>query len=490
MNVKSKQLICILVVLSTFLCGCQQAPKESVITSKNDGAFDIKAAQSAAETHDAAETQGISYTDTFTNNDGSVEFQLSIDETVTAADMPVVEVIPHYLTEEDAQRVAYALFKNAAFYDARPTLSAEYSRSEILEKVDRWSQYANDDAILKLLGKESKDTVELIKRFIENYTIMSATAPDGAAVGPCQWKFKKSSYYTVSAEEAEKRDTSKDNDQISAEVRIGTVSYKYNAATRNLSDYKLNNISVYLYSGISPNSIDTAIFRSWLCRTEEPTQEQISNIQQKADQMLREMDLGQWQIDQCNVKTQYFGDTPEYIINVTAVPLLNGIPAIRQPQLANLKSEETYASNYYLTDANFTFSANGELISFELDSPIEIKSTINKNVAVMGFDALIDRLKNLLMLRDSGEYGLSAISDAVGENVKCTARIESMEYGLSRIKVPDTDECYYYVPSVVFNGTAQYYGEASGNTYFETDTPQPLVALNAVDGTVITLWQN
>ena len=81
------------------------------------------------------------------------------------------------------------------------------------------------------------------------------------------------------------------------------------------------------------------------------------------------------------------------------------------------------------------------------------------------------------------------MEDAAGEKIKCTVRIDHMEYGLSRVKVPDTDESYYYVPSVLFSGSKLYYGEESGTVYFESAESEPLVALNAVDGTNIALWQ-
>lgn len=479
----------ILVIVSLLLCGCMQAPKENAVISKNDGSFDINVVQTAPDATETTEYKEICYTDTFMNSDNSVEFELAIDETFANTNMPVVEIVPHYLTESDAKRVAEVLFENASFYEARPLLSETYSKDELLEKIKRWSEYTSPDAVQELLGRDGTSTAELVQLFIEDYTLMSETASEDPIVGQCQWQFKKSSFYTVSAEEASQRDISNDNDQISAEVKVGDISYKYNVSKRNLPDYKLNNISAYLDAGTSPDSIDSAIFRSWLCRTEQPTQDQIYNVQLKAEQMLAELGLGQWQVDQCFVETKYFGDDAEYTIVVTAVPVLNGVSAIRQPQISNLNLEEAYASNYYLTDVRFEFSADGRLVEFWLESPIEVKEVINENVAVMSFDDLVQQLRNLLALRDSEEFDLPAMEDAAGEKIKCTVRIDHMEYGLSRVKVPDTDESYYYVPSVLFSGSKLYYGEESGTVYFESAESEPLVALNAVDGTNIALWQ-
>lgn len=65
-----------------------------------------------------------------------------------------------------------------------------------------------------------------------------------------------------------------------------------------------------------------------------------------------------------------------------------------------------------------------------------------------------------------------------------------MEYGLTRVKVPDSDDKYYYVPSLALYGTVEYYGEQSGTVYSsggEEDQLINLVCLNAIDGSIIEL---
>lgn len=45
------------------------------------------------------------------------------------------------------------------------------------------------------------------------------------------------------------------------------------------------------------------MFRAWLCRTEEPTDEQIAAVKEKAEAMLAQMQLGKWLM----VKTCFMG---------------------------------------------------------------------------------------------------------------------------------------------------------------------------------------
>lgn len=61
-------------------------------------------------------------------------------------------------------------------------------------------------------------------------------------------------------------------------------------------------------------------------------------------------------------------------------------------------------------------------------------------------------------------------------------------YGLTRVKVPNTDESYYYMPAIIFWGDIQFQGENTGNVYdVESgfNSAFPLLILNAVDERVI-----
>ena len=473
-----------LISLLVFLCGCQKSPEKNTVISKNDGSFDASIIQSATESEQSANPNKISIDEVFYSTDGTVEFRLSIDQNETMKSFPVVEVAPHYLSENDVRRVAYALFGNVQMYEAEPELAPIYSQDEIREKIERWSQYANENSVTELLGNNSQDTVALIKQFIENYTKLYDSAPVNNPHMICEWKYQKESYYEVAQDELSSINLEDDNDKIAATVQLENIHYYFAASTRNKEDFKLNNIRAYLYDGIGPNMLDEHIFRAWLCRTEEPTTEQVSNVKNEAEKMLEQMQLGEWHIDECYVETKLYGDIPEYIIHINAVPVLNGVPAIRVPQLTNLKSEEVYASNYYITDAEFEFSARGDLVSFRLYSPIDIVNIVNDNVAVKSTNELLELAKSYLELSDYYEYGFGPVIDSLGEEINCTITIEKLESNLVRVKAPNSDERYYYVPAIVLKGNVEYSSAAVGDIYY-TSNNVTLVTINAVDGTII-----
>lgn len=483
-----KKQFSVIVVLSLLgsLSGCQQTPENGVVVSRNDGAFDANVIVSASESHEPDETQNVERFETFYSSDGSVEFRMEIQESLTNRNMPVVEVEPHFLTEEDVRRVAYVLFGDADFYESQPILDEKLSKQDIREKIERWSPYTNADALRELYGNAAgqREQLELVKTFIEKYTTLYDVAPEKLEREPCRWEFRKSSYYIYPAGTLSGSSTQNDNDKISVSVKANGVVYAYSASIRNKEDYKLSSISMHPSDGTSPGAMDGRIFRATLCRTAEPTEAQIAAIREKAANMLEEMELGDWLIDECYVETKWYGEIAEYIVHVNAVPVFNGSPAVRQPQLTNLKSEETYASNFYLTNVNMEFSANGEIYTFELDSPVDIKQTLNDNVEVMSMESLMAIARNYFVYSDAYNYGFGAALDTVGEEVSCVVHIQSLGYNLTRVKVPDTDESYYYIPGITLHGSVEYTGKDSGDLYFSSENI-PLLSLNGVDGSMV-----
>lgn len=494
-----KRLGCavLLAAMLAGMCGCQQAPATQSVISKNDGAFDSGVIVSADEDPAVGSTETAVYTGEFTSTDKSVVFTYHINDQLTVVNNPVAEVVPHYLTEEDVKRVATVLLGDVDWFEPEPRFEPEYTKEQILEKINRWTPYANAEAISELCAREPEYTASLVdnvKRYIEKYSALYEDAPSGAPKA-CGWTFKKDSYYFYSAETLAGQDLSEENDAIDATAKIGAVEYTFSTATRNKSDFKLNNIYLYLGEGSSPSSIDSKIYYAKLCRTEAPTEEDIAAVATKAGKMLEDMNLGQWQIDSISVQTTYYGDTPEYIINVTAGPVINGTPAVRVPQISNLKSTLAYASNYYMTDANFQFSVNGDLLYFEMYSPIDTKEVLNENVAVKSMDELMELAKNHLTLSDYYEYGLSAdYLDSTDTQLICHVDICQMKYGMLRVKVPNNDESYYYVPGMVLYGTVDYLESETGALYVSSgagiwnDRIIPIVAVNAIDGSNIELY--
>ena len=157
------------------------------------------------------------------------------------------------------------------------------------------------------------------------------------------------------------------------------------------------------------------------------------------------------------------------------------------PQLNNLKSENAYASNYYLSNVSFKFSPNGDLLFFEFQSPVDVSDVLNENTAVLRPADILQKAKETLSLSDIYAYDYDGIVDLSREtdvNVGCKVSLNKIKYNLIRVKKPNTDDYYYYVPGYLFGGSIELFDKSTGAilSYFEDIN---LLALNAVDGSIV-----
>lgn len=464
-------------ILSVLLTACQMNPSKNMVVSKNDGSFDISIVESASVDHNANDMQSVSHTKIFSATDHSVNFEIDIDAIIAERNMPVVEVAPHYITESEAKNIATILLGDTIFYEKDTLLS----RDEIQQCVSRWSRLTSEDAMRELFSTADDITIawhiDKIKANIKTYTMAFESAPEEDPHNPCDWTYKKDSYYS----DPQHQEHSADNDSIQATAHVDNIPYVFSVSTRNGNDYKLNSVFVYPRE---INMYDNAIYTARLCRTSKPTNEQIEDIRLMAESMLEQMNIGQWNIDQCYLETN---SKNEHIVHINAVPVLNGVSALRLPQLDNLKSQETFASNYYLTNVSFNFSPNGDLLFFELQSPIDICSVINDNVSVLPFTDLMNRVEEVLSHSDIYAYDFNDIvnickSESI--DLGCSVSVKHLDYNLIRVKKPNTDNNYYYVPGYLLSGNIEFYNKATGDVFCSREDTI-LLAINAVDGTII-----
>ena len=73
----------------------------------------------------------------------------------------------------------------------------------------------------------------------------------------------------------------------------------------------------------------------------------------------------------------------------------------------------------------------------------------------------------------------------IPEEALCKVTVSEIRCGLSRIKAPEQENCYYYVPSIAFYGTEENQGIQTGKTYYYSEKPELLLLLNALDGNII-----
>ena len=467
----------------SILTACAANPTQNIVTSKNDGAFD-EALQNTQSANDS-ETSRVQIATDFTSTDGAVQFHINIDEEIYGGAMPVIEVVPSTITSEDMERVAKALLGNVEFYDDGPGDNQVYSKSQYQEMIARLSPYTNIDAMTTLMGPDSaEEHLNSLKDTIARITEAMETAPEENPFTPCDWTLKPDSYYNESGASGDK--------WLVANAKKDGMYNKFMVIVGDQGDYKLNRFLFQLGAVSLDTFLDRQIYWANLCRTAEPTQEQIEAAQNKVMDMLSKMELGDWHIAETEVDMYESGGEPEYMLRIEVVPELHGVPAIYGQR--NIPRSDDYTGAYALTQATFLMSPNGDLIDMELDSPIEIKSVVNENVATLSVEQLIERMEQQLSLSDveaftMSTWGITAErlaeeAEKRGEALIVHVDITQMEYGFGRIMVKDTTDSYYYVPVMLLCGTANIIGAESGEGYI-SGYEKPLLCINAIDGSII-----
>lgn len=473
-----KKILLIALFIGTLFCvGCQKAPADHAVVGKNENALD--SALYETQPNDESMPSQIQFTGCFTSTDGSVNFNWDIDQTVSADKMPVVEVEPMHLSDEDIRRVAETLVGDVLFYEREPSTNPQYSRSQYQEMIGRLAPYSNLEAMTDLVGADNaEDMLESVKDTIAKITEAMENAPEENPLRLCDWTLKKERIYNDSDLDIGDRTLAEDNDWLVATAEKDGIGYKYMVVVRDQEDYKLCRFNLQLGGASMDTYMDRKIYWSKLCRTGEPTQQQIEDAQGKVMQLLDDMELGDWEIAEIRVDVLERGADPEFLLRIWAVPVLNGVSAVYGQK--NPDKAEDYTGAYVLTQAEFIMSANGDLIDMQLDSPLEVKAVLNENVATLSFSQLIERAEQHLSLSDAGNYGF--IIDESQE--ECDVNISELEYGLARIPIENTIDSYYYVPALMIRGDVEYRDKETGYVFYSvTDTS--LVCINAIDGSVI-----
>lgn len=475
-------------VLCLFLCisiltACASNSKQHIEANKSDD--DYGELREISQSTIYQEANRVQILTDFTSTDGAVQFHINIDEEIFCGTMPVIEVVPTKITSEDMERVAKALLGDVDFYDNGPGDRQVYSKSQYQEMIARMSPYAKIEAMTDLMGSNSpEEYLRTLLANIESITVAMGTAPEENPFTPCDWTLKPDGYYNESGASGDK--------WLVANAKIDDMYGKYMVIVRDQGDCKLNRFNFQLGAVSLDTFLDRQIYWANLCRTAEPTQEQIEAVQNNVMDMLKKMDLGDWHIAETEVIVIETGGAPEYLLQIKIVPEFNGIPAIYWQR--NITHSDNYTGAYTLTQATFLMSPNGDLIDLELDSPVEIKSVVNENVVTLSVERLAERIMHQLSLCDVDTFTTSTwgitfeqVTEEVTEREEALVvrvNISQMEYGLGRIMAKDTTDSYYYVPVMLLSGTVDVIGSESGEVYL-SGYEKPLLCINAIDGSII-----
>lgn len=316
----------LLVATATLIVSCSSAP--SSMNSTNGIA--LSSHQGNDYTIHSAQHEDKTAPESVASLDGLVEYCFECEIDASTVDYPVVDVSPHELTVQDAQRVGGALLGDAQFFEY--VFDKPLSSEEREENIARWESYLSGGMIQDLFkGNEAliRDYELVLSRFEANYAAASDNPSGSFEMTPCEWTFRPDSVYFGEPAEKEPR-------TIRAVVDSEGVTYRFDVVNRTSDDFCVYMVSAYLYNAPSPNNIDTLVQQYELCKAPEPSQEQLRAIEDKAYSILSALNVGDWKIDYCHSDRLCRGDQEAYVITIRAVPVFEDFPVLRQVQLSNL----------------------------------------------------------------------------------------------------------------------------------------------------------
>ena len=145
---------------------------------------------------------------------------------------------------------------------------------------------------------------------------------------------------------------------------------------------------------------------------------------------------------------------------MTALPLYNHIPILRQPQLGNLRSEEENAQRCYYQDLCFEFAPDGTLISFDYFTPMELVDDSGSDTHTLSFAELMGSIKTFMSQTTAAQYPRPEGTDGtLGADVV----ISSIQLGFTRESIGNSEDCIL-VPSVTVYGNYKTTYEKDGQT--------------------------
>lgn len=201
--------------------------------------------------------------------------------------------------------------------------------------------------------------------------------------------------------------------------------------------------------------------------------------------MLKAMGLEDWHISSSRVMNMELGDgRVGYTVVIKASPSYEGIKVVSQEQIASLKSDDAYASNYYYEVVEMDFT-DGVLVFFEYQAPLDVVSVVNDSVMLLTTDKVVAAFENCMTLDEIVKYQVQGIPDEFADTQQISrveAIVDTVEFGLTRIRIKNNESDFYLVPAYTFKGTYVAYNGA-GEAGMEMETT--FAVINAVDGSII-----
>lgn len=426
MKRKIAMLLCILLPLT--LCSCAAKEPEAPAETENT-IVEISRGDTGEDTNKLA-ASAVAYTDSFQSADGSVNVEINLEDTsLYEGSFRTLQITPRPFTEEEVRHIAQVLFGDAVLYEC--SIGREATKAELQEQREILETLLEGDALKEMYADSADESAELIRNYLDKHKVEDA--PESIEKTVCDFQYKP-------------WNDAQGYLEINAHTEVEGIPYYFNAVNNTNNGVRIYRINVFVANEIIwPFGVDEIMLCDQILGKEEPHQEQINAIREKAEDMMGELDMGQWQIDSCEVTKR----RDSYAIEVKAVPVYNGIPMLRQAQLSYLRGTEEGIQNCYYPELCITFSPDGTLYGFEMVTPVEV-TAIGEEGKTMSFAELMGSIKT--------RFSQTSATDFPDGNRYADAVVSDIQLGYAMVPVNSGDNEHIQLPGVngdtlVFNNS-------------------------------------
>ena len=444
-------------ILSIFLllqlCACMAKGPEPAAEGENT-IVEISRGEADGDVNKLA-ASAVAYTDSFKSADGTVDIEINLEDTqLYEGGFQTLQITPRPFTEEEVRHIANVLFGDAVLYEC--SIGREATKAELQEQREILETLLEGDALKEMYADSADESAELIRSYLDKHKVEDA--PESIEKTVCDFQYKP-------------WNDAQGYLEINAHTEVEGIPYYFNAVNNTNNGVRIYRINVFVANEIIwPLGVDEVMLCEQILGKEEPSQEQINAVREKAENMMGELDMGQWQIDSCEVTKR----RDSYAIEVKAVPVYNGIPMLRQGQPSYLRGTEEGIQNCYNPELCITFSPDGTLYGFEMVTPVEV-TAIGEEGKTMSFAELMGSIKTRFSqisateLPSGKEYANAVVSDIQLGYAMVQVNSGESEY----IKLPgvngDTlvvnNNDFFLVPAVAVYGNYQTYHSTPEEEY-------------------------
>lgn len=489
-------------MLCVSLTACAETPSQALVAQKNNERLEETAKaepKEGTELKDVAKATASTYDLDYKSDDGKV----TIKADQAPVTLPEKDTIPmyHVYCGEISQDVATKLYNYFLPEGGYTTTGTDFTKAKvdqsILETKQEIAKYKDDDT---LSDEEKQDMIKTQEEILASLEESRKDAPETSTlqVVPKDSTYTDQEWQTINGS------------KICKGLSVSSKDEKKFLVVTSSTDAVVTSSAVYedgttcSYSGAEGQSLDSMSAEDLanIGITEEDARKIVEDFIQKIGmpwEIHTVTAMGGWTSNQVNTSESKEEDT-EIIQSdhptAYSFYLTQTIDGIQSAITSSYEvSEDAAVASWLYESINVIVEKDG-IVSFSWQFPISVEDTVSDNVGIISFDQAKDIFEQMMPLTARGD--LEQFTDEYMEST-VDIKVTDVRLGLMRVRNSGNELKGLMTPVWLFYGdytrNTEYTqagkdaGYDTGDNSFTEAQPWILLAVNAVDGSVIDITE-